>query len=952
MQHRILDPATAADRKPPVAEAGARAGFFLCCGLPYAGLATLRQALNQHPEIACTADHNLAGLRTALHQLVAQYQQSLAADPVPSPARAGDQALRAAMLAMAKSAGTGKPICGLADTTLLQDLATVSQLMDHPPCLILVRNPVHQGQATWHAHQRRAEQGEPQARKTLARFGDDLGAWLKASADRFADAVERGRRFASTHPNAVWLRCEDLEEDPAPTLRRVAKALGAAGSADLIERMAAGIQSAGEAGAPPPLPRGLATEILTYAAAALQAAGYGDDAADPTRGAHPSPAAPRAAPKAALPADVAAGFRDAVAAHTRGALTQARTAYQRVLSQHPGHFDALHMMGVLLIQSGEVAGGVAMIEKALTADDSQASAHSNLGNGLLALKRYDDALAAYDRALACDPNYAGAHNNRGSALHELGRIDDAVASFDRAISLTPDYAQAHANRGNALRSAGRSEDALAAYDRALSLDPNYAQAHCHRALALRNLNRYDEALEACTKALEINPRYAEAHRALGILQRDVKRYEDSIQSADRALAIDAQDAKAYNNRGNAQRDLKRYDAALASYDQALAIDPNYAEAQCNRGNVLRDLHRHTEAVAAYDRAIALKPSYAEAYSNRGSALCDLRRHEEAIASCAEAIALRPDLADPRFTQSIAYLQTGNFKAGWPLYEWRWKRPESLTRPALDQPLWLGKEAIDGRTVLAVWEQGLGDTLQFCRYADLLHDSGARVILQVQRPLVSLLAQMDDVATVIGPDERPADCDFQVPLLSLPLAFGTDHGTIPIVRRPLACLPEHRDRWARRLGSKTKPRIGLAWSGSANHKDDHNRSMPLTALLPLLSDRFEFISLHKEVRDSDRPVLETDGRIAFYGDAQEDFSDAAALVDLVDVVVTVDTAMAHLAGTMGKPVWILLSYNPDWRWMLDRDDSPWYPSARLFRQAQFGRWDDVVTRVRDGLEAAL
>ena len=269
-----------------------------------------------------------------------------------------------------------------------------------------------------------------------------------------------------------------------------------------------------------------------------------------------------------------------------------------------------------------------------------------------------------------------------------------------------------------------------------------------------------------------------------------------------------------------------------------------------------------------------------------------------------------------------------------------------------QPLWLGEENIAGKTLFIYWEQGLGDTIQFCRYAKLVEARGAKVIMSVQQPLRGLLKQISPTIQIIGPNEVPTDFDYHCPLLSLPLALGTTLETIPAEHQYIKADEELRVAWSARLPPKTKPRIGVVWSGGAAYKDDQNRSMELETFLPILSADADWICLQKEVREKDLAVLRQVGRIAYFGDDLGDFSNTAALLDLMDLVITVDTNIAHLAGAMGKPVWILLSYSPHWVWLLDRDDSPWYPSARLFRQQQIGDWAGVIDQVKNELRSVI
>jgi len=399
----------------------------------------------------------------------------------------------------------------------------------------------------------------------------------------------------------------------------------------------------------------------------------------------------------------------------------------------------------------------------------------------------------------------------------------------------------------------------------------------------------------------------------------------------------------YTSRGCALRDVGCPDEAIASHDRAIALRPGYAEAYNERGHALHDLNRHAEALVSYDHAIALKPDYAEAYSNRGVALRSLKRHEEAVASQERAIALKSDYAEAYWNQSLCLLQMGRFELGWRRYEWRKRKAEWRAIFANPQPLWLGEEDIAGKTIFLHYEQGFGDTILSCRYAKLVEARGANVIMEVQPRLHKLLKQISPTIQVTTPDNRPAAYDYHCPLMSLPLAFRTTLATIPSEPRYLQADAASRAIWSARLPARKKSRIGMVWSGSSNYTADRTRSIELATLLPLFGVDADWVCLQKELNHNDADVLRAGG-IAFYGDEQNDFSDAAALIDQMDLVIAVDTAVAHLAAAMGKPTWILLSYNPDWRWLLDRDDSPWYPGVKLFRQRRPGDWTGVIDQI--------
>ena len=368
---------------------------------------------------------------------------------------------------------------------------------------------------------------------------------------------------------------------------------------------------------------------------------------------------------------------------------------------------------------------------------------------------------------------------------------------------------------------------------------------------------------------------------------------------------------------------------------------------------LHELKRFDDALASYDRALAVRPDYAEALSNRGNTLHELKRFDDALASYDRALAVRPDYAEAHLNKSLLQLLTGDLEAGWREYEWRWKN-ESLEGFKRDfpQPLWLGENGIEGKTILLHSEQGFGDTIQFCRYVPLVAVRGARVLLEVPATLQGVMASFAGVAQVISGKGQLPHIDLHCPLLSLPLAFGTRIESIPANVPYLTVPSEYARNWNFTLGTKRRPTIGLAWSGGQAHKDDHNRSISLRSLLKLLDVNANFVSLQKDVRPDDAAVLKERSDLVHLGDKLKTFSDTAAVISNLDLVISVDTSVAHLAGALAKPVWVLLPFIPDWRWLLDREDSPWYPTARLFRQNAWGDWSGVISRVVSELEKPL
>ena len=526
----------------------------------------------------------------------------------------------------------------------------------------------------------------------------------------------------------------------------------------------------------------------------------------------------------------------------------------------------------------------------------------------------------------------------------------SFGGYNPVVAPTSDDPVAAYQRGTELRRERRSAEALGAFDRSIALKPDYAEAHNSRGIVLASLDRLEEAVAAFDRAIALKPDYAEAYNNRGIVLQDLKRLAEALASFDMALERQLNNASVHNNRGTVLRELERQDEAIASFATAIALKPDYAEAYYNRAAALHEMNRFDQAIADFDAATALKPDYADAYNNRGVALQDVKRLDEALADFDRASALLPDFAEVHCNKAYCSLLMGKFEQGWRLHEWRKNTAKPVGNRSFSGPLWLGQRDVTGKTVFVHWEQGLGDTLQFCRYGKLLAARGAMVVMSVQEPLYSLLGQLAPGVQVIHQDQAPAAFDFHCPMMSLPLAFATTLQNIPSEHRYLVADDRPRRQWSARLPPPTRPRIGLVWAGSKSHKNDRNRSLGLSALARLFDTDAHWISLQQELRDGDAAVLKQDPRVFRCGDDLKDFSDTAAVVDLLDLVITVDTSVAHLAGAMGKPVWIMLPFNSDWRWLVDRDDSPWYPTVRLFRQHDPRSWDDVISSLQAALES--
>ena len=537
---------------------------------------------------------------------------------------------------------------------------------------------------------------------------------------------------------------------------------------------------------------------------------------------------------------------------------------------------------------------------------------------------------------------------QGLAHHQRGQREEAKVAYERMLVLQPGHPDALHMLGVIALQVGNSALAAELISIALQNNPLNASAHHNLGLALQELQRFEEAIVSFTQAVSIKEDYAQAIFNRGLALHAAGRLDHALADFDKTIELQPHDAQAWNSRGVVLQDQLRWDEAVQSYAAAIAAQPAYAQAYYNQGNALLEAGRFEAALASYDAAIGLQADWAHALNNRGLALQELQRSHEAIESYDAAIASKPDYADAYWNKAIELLLCGDFAQGWKLYEWRWRRDTFSSRKRdFLRPLWLGDAPLDGKTVLLHAEQGLGDSIQFCRYAREVAALGAEILLEVPRPLMALFETLEGVKHLVEKGSALPHFDFHCPLLSLPLAFQTQLTKLPSTSTYLASTASKRDLWQSHLGPPSKPRIGLVWSGNARDKNDLQRSMTLNSLLPYLPHCFEYICLQKELRAADHDAMQANP-IRFFGLQIQDFSDTAALCDLMDLVISVDTSVAHLAGALGKPTWIMLPYAPDWRWMRDRDDSPWYPSARLYRQGKDRSWLPVLERIASDL----
>jgi tetratricopeptide (TPR) repeat protein len=566
--------------------------------------------------------------------------------------------------------------------------------------------------------------------------------------------------------------------------------------------------------------------------------------------------------------------------------------------------------------------------------------------GHLQAGRHLDAQICCQRALALDAGHADTLHLMGFLHLQDEQYDFAIEWIARAIQQGPKPVYLW-NLGTALQKQGRYEEALKAFDKAVQLKPDDADLWRNLGDILIDLDRPGEAILSFQHALKLNPRHWDAANKSGHLLYRLERFEDALAHFNLCDELQPNRALTLKIRALTLRGLKRLDESLADNRRAYELDPADPDTCNNIGDVLLLLGWQDEAVEWFDKALKLQPDFIPALTNKAHALTQLHRFDEAFAIYERLKRTGANTAIVDFNLSLLQMLTGDFEAGWAGREARWNALLPVY-PKFSQPMWLGQESIEGKTILVHVDEGLGDCIQFARYVPMMAARGARVILVVADALVPLLSGMPGVSQCLSAGPSPA-LDMHCPMSSLPLAFRTRLDTIPSAISYLPPPAEARRRaWEDRLGSHDRLRVGLAWSGNPKHTNDHNRSLPLQMLSRILDLDVCFVSLQKDPKAGDRAFLRERTGIVDLTEHLTDFVETAGLVSCLDLVITVDTSVAHLAGALGCATWVLLPYTPDYRWLLNRDDSPWYPTMRLFRQSETRDYGIVLDRVRSEL----
>ncbi len=643
----------------------------------------------------------------------------------------------------------------------------------------------------------------------------------------------------------------------------------------------------------------------------------------------------------------------------QGKLDEAISCYQTALRLKPNYVEAHHNLGIIWRLQGKLDPAIDYFRQAIALKPNYVDAHTSLGSTLHQQGKLDEAIAQFNHLLTLKPDSAETYNNLAMVLQEQGKVEAAIAAFKQALVIRPDYPGVCNNLGNILLENKQIEAAIAAYRRALELRPAYAEACNNLGNALQQQGNRDAAVIVYRRALELRPNFVEALSNLGAVLRDQKKTVEGISYLEQALSLQPGFAEIHNNLGNAYQELNRLEDAIACYREAVKLKPDLAEVRSNLGNMLQYMGEFDEAFEHFEQAIATQADFAGAYNNLGIAQRNSGNLDAAFVAYDRAIALNPDFIEAYWNKALNYLLMGDLKNGFAEYEQRfqWSKFIEQNPPRnFTQPRWDGTP-LDGKTILLYAEQGMGDTIQFIRYVSFVAQQGGHIILECHPPLVNLLQTIPHIEQIIPYGTPLPAFDVHAPLMSLPHILGTTLETIPadVPYLPVAngeCRLPHDEGQATSAESEiyqSHLKIGFVWDGNSQNPYNRSRTCPLELLLPLAQISGVILySLQKEPKPEDIALLQAHPEVQDLRSRLDNFTDTAALIQQLDLIIAVDTAVAHLAGALGKPTWLLLPFAPDWRWMCDRADTPWYPTMRLFRQPSYGNWEPVLAEIKGAL----
>ncbi len=641
---------------------------------------------------------------------------------------------------------------------------------------------------------------------------------------------------------------------------------------------------------------------------------------------------------------IAEVLEQAMRLHQSGKFAQAEPLYRQVIDADPANAQAAHMLGLLARQTGHHQSALTLIRRAITLNPTAPAFHFNLGLVHKEQGQFAEAAGCFRAELALNPNHADSLNNLGIVLVGQGQVVEAIAAYLQALRINPNYADVHNNLGVARILHRQTDEGIKCFRDALRLDPKNVNAHVNLGNAFKEQGHLADAISSYRAALQINPGLAGAHNNLGLALLSQRQPAEAADCFREALRINPKYANAHNNLGNALKDLGQLPQAVECYRRALEIKPDNANALNNLGNALVEQGELADATESYLLALRCNPNHADVHNNLGIALEAQGQLAEAIECFDKTLSLNPSHRMGLWNRACLRLLQGDFRNGWAGYEHRWLQPDMVPRN-FGQPRWDGGP-LNGQTILVHAEQGLGDTIQFLRYLPLVKQRGGTIVLECQAVLCKLLAGYPGVREVVAAGDSLPPFDVHIPLLSLPGVFGTTLDNMPADVPYLAAKPERIEHWRGQLegipGGKVK--VGIVWQGSMNLKGDRrSAALPHFAALARHPD-VQLVSLQvppgsDQLTSAPFPVIDLGT-----GFDPGSLDDLAAAIMSTDLVVTVDTAAAHLAGALGVPVWVALALSADWRWLLERSDNPWYPTMRLFRQQRLGDWAGVFERI--------
>ncbi|NWF97982.1 MAG: tetratricopeptide repeat protein [Nitrospirae bacterium] len=679
-------------------------------------------------------------------------------------------------------------------------------------------------------------------------------------------------------------------------------------------------------------------------------------------------------------------FQIAYNFYKNGEIQKAEYGFRKLLEKKPNHAESLRFLGIILLQTKKYESAIDVIQKDIKLNPKNADSYNNLGLSFFGLKQYDKAIELFNKAIKLDPSHFHAYYNLGNSFKSLNKFDDAIECYKKSLSINPQFIEAHNNLGDVYQEKELFDEAIQSYKNALNINSNFGNIYNNLGLALFKKGLYDEALGYFKKALELNPQLADAYNNIGNYFFNKNEIDQAINYYLKALKLE-QNFATYNNLGNAFKEKGLLEEAIKFYEKALNFNQNAVNTAIDLGNLIRKKGKLDEAICFfqnlidknpqnpvvyinmavifqekglldeafkyYNKALEINPNVAEGYNNLALAFIEKGLYEEALSNLEKSLQLKPSLASAHFNLAMLLLLKNNFSKGWEEYEWRWKTSDFKSiKFNYSQPLWDGSDK-NGRIILLHAEQGLGDTIHFMRYIKLVIEKNMEVIFRCPKELISLAKYSFPEVKIIPFEESLPDFEVHCPLMSLPLILKTTIDSIPAQIPYISVDSSLINFWTEKIKDNSNLKIGIAWSGNPKYKRDKQRSCSLKNFLEILKIKpISFYSLQKGSGSEQVKELPEEINLIDFTEEIKDFSDTAAIIQNLDLIISVDTAVAHLAGAMGKPVWTMLPFVPDWRWMLDREDSPWYPTMRLFRQQSIDNWNSVIIRIKKELEAIL